>query len=73
MSLTKYRPPSHLAHVSFAMGVTLTHRGLSYDLYQPAEGGWRIRQDGPGRHDPYGQVITHDTIEDACIHLQRLV
>jgi|TARA_B110000259_G_scaffold164227_1_gene190180 hypothetical protein len=69
MSFTEYRPTP----VSFAMGITLSFRGENYDLYQPSEGGFRVRQDGPCRSDGYGQVITHDTIEEACLHLQRLV
>jgi len=53
------------------MAITLSYWGQEFDLYQPAEGGWRVKQDGPGRHDIHGLVITHDTIEDACLHIQR--
>ena len=67
MSLNEYRPQSPVSH---AMAITLSYWGQEFDLYQPAEGGWRVKQDGPGRHDIHGLVITHDTI-DACLHIQR--
>lgn len=50
------------AHVN----VTLTVSGVTAEFYQPSEGGWRVREDGPLRLDGRGMVKTYPTLEDAA-------
>ena len=60
-------------YISHAIQVTLSLRGETFDMYQPVEGGWRVRQDGLMRaEEMHGSPISYATIEEAMIRLQTV-